>query len=109
MHVTHHPKIFPTLEDSILDFLKLRPRYKVFRIHPKTDEQVADLKKFASEDIDFDIWNEAKPTARSTDIMVPPHRIDHLTNFLKANEISYSTMIQNVETYVLYSTYLFKT
>jgi len=56
------------------------------------------LTKFATENNGFDLWTDAKPNVRSTDIMAPPHRIDDLVNFLKTQGISYSTMIDNVET-----------
>jgi Carboxypeptidase activation peptide len=71
--------------------------YKVFRIKPKTDEQIALLARLENEVDNLDFWTGTNKAGLPVDVMVPPSDQKAFVNFLKEQEIDVKVFMDNVQ------------
>lgn len=73
---------------------------KVYRITPETEEQVHFLKKWMAT-MDLDLWSEPSAVGHNVDVRVPVYLIEEFEATLKAQDMTYEVMIDNVENAIL--------
>ena len=71
----------------------MKNRYKVFRTQVLNEEQAKNLQK--SENL-YDFWKPIR-SGLSTDVLVAPHSMNHMTHILKNLNIEFYEYIENVE------------
>ncbi|XP_015125497.1 zinc carboxypeptidase [Diachasma alloeum] len=72
--------------------------YKVFRILPTNDEQIALLHQIAdTSDGQYSFWNEAGHVNVTADLMVAPQKIEEFERLMALTETKYVPYIDNVQ------------
>lgn len=68
--------------------------FKVLRSLPRTDGQRSALLRL-SQSVDF--WSEVGPRTEKVDIMVEPHQVTRVANYLSNNGIDFEVMISDLQ------------
>jgi len=69
---------------------------KVFRVVPKSAEQVKMLRKWEEQD-NLDFWTEISAIGRPTDIHVPKNAVESIDHKLEAFGFAYTVLIEDLE------------
>ncbi|GLV20125.1 uncharacterized protein CBL_21339, partial [Carabus blaptoides fortunei] len=71
--------------------------YTVYRLTPKTDEQVLKLRQLETSGLNFDFWQSPSFKNAPVDLMVPPHRHAQFAELIQALQIDTKQIIDNVQ------------
>ncbi|KAK5642766.1 hypothetical protein RI129_008933 [Pyrocoelia pectoralis] len=70
--------------------------YKVYRVIPKTFEQLVALRNLESEGL-YDFWSEVRSLHEGVDVMVPPNLMKHFKNYLENFNLDAQVFIEDVQ------------
>ncbi|XP_017787824.1 PREDICTED: zinc carboxypeptidase-like [Habropoda laboriosa] len=74
--------------------------YKVFRIVPKTAEQLEVIEQLEESSDGFSFWKEPSTVENFVDVMVAPHNIPTFRDVMKTLEVPYDTYVNDVQTLI---------
>jgi len=72
-------------------------RYQVLQITPNTEDDVRTLMAWQIQHIELDFWDTTGQPGDSADIMVPPSKVEWLTNEAKSLGMDVQVKIDNVQ------------
>ncbi|XP_076248692.1 zinc carboxypeptidase A 1 [Calliopsis andreniformis] len=74
--------------------------YKVYRVVPRTEEQLAVVRSLEDMSDSYSFWKDPSVVDNIVDVMVAPHKVPDFIQMMEKFEIEYETFINDVQTLI---------